>query len=264
MTELSSLSIVHGEPAGASKHSIEKEDSKRNTHVDGTHVHVWAWEHGQSSLLTKEGLENIANHKYKSGHNTFLDNKLNPMWNSLTDLLPMSMAPNMVTTIGGIHSLLAYAVSWYFNPNFDSLQVPSWVLVLNGYCAIIYFTLDCMDGKQARRTGTSSPLGQLFDHGFDCLCNLAHLSSCSAYLAPGGTQWYFAMQVTLQFCFFMAQWEEYYTLSLPHAAGNIGVTEVSERTLNTQHATFKLYSSTFFFSRLFLSSTITSLYYTLN
>lgn len=26
---------------------------------------------------------------------------------------------------------------------------------------------DCMDGKQARRTGSSSPLGQLFDHGCD-------------------------------------------------------------------------------------------------
>jgi phosphatidylglycerophosphate synthase len=29
----------------------------------------------------------------------------------------------------------------------------------------MYQTLDAVDGKQARRTGTSSPLGQLFDHG---------------------------------------------------------------------------------------------------
>lgn len=28
-------------------------------------------------------------------------------------------------------------------------------------------TLDAIDGKQARRTNTSSPLGQLFDHGCD-------------------------------------------------------------------------------------------------
>jgi ethanolaminephosphotransferase len=27
--------------------------------------------------------------------------------------------------------------------------------------------LDEMDGKQARRTGNSSPLGMLFDHGVD-------------------------------------------------------------------------------------------------
>ena len=28
-----------------------------------------------------------------------------------------------------------------------------------------YLHLDCIDGKQARRTKSSSPLGQLFDHG---------------------------------------------------------------------------------------------------
>lgn len=33
----------------------------------------------------------------------------------------------------------------------------------------IYQTLDATDGKQARRTGTSSPLGELFDHGCDSM-----------------------------------------------------------------------------------------------
>lgn len=31
----------------------------------------------------------------------------------------------------------------------------------------IAYTLDGIDGKQARRTGTSTPLGELFDHGLD-------------------------------------------------------------------------------------------------
>lgn len=30
---------------------------------------------------------------------------------------------------------------------------------------LAYLHLDCLDGKQARRTSSSSPLGQLFDHG---------------------------------------------------------------------------------------------------
>jgi phosphatidylglycerophosphate synthase len=34
----------------------------------------------------------------------------------------------------------------------------------------MYQTLDAIDGKQARRTGTSSPLGELFDHGAPVLC----------------------------------------------------------------------------------------------
>lgn len=29
----------------------------------------------------------------------------------------------------------------------------------------LYQSLDAIDGKQARRTGTSGPLGELFDHG---------------------------------------------------------------------------------------------------
>ena len=32
---------------------------------------------------------------------------------------------------------------------------------------LVYRVLDEMDGKQARKTGNSSPLGLLFDHGCD-------------------------------------------------------------------------------------------------
>ena len=41
-----------------------------------------------------------------------------------------------------------------------------------GFCAVgffIYQTLDGIDGKQARRTGTANPLGELFDHGCDAI-----------------------------------------------------------------------------------------------
>jgi phosphatidylglycerophosphate synthase len=33
----------------------------------------------------------------------------------------------------------------------------------------IYQTLDAIDGKQARRTGSSNALGELFDHGCDSM-----------------------------------------------------------------------------------------------
>lgn len=42
---------------------------------------------------------------------------------------------------------------------------PWWVYFLNGFAGLVYLHLDCIDGKQARRTKSSSPLGQLFDHG---------------------------------------------------------------------------------------------------
>jgi len=46
-------------------------------------------------------------------------------------------------------------------------KIPNWLYGVNGLCYFLYRMLDEMDGKQARRTGNSSPLGMLFDHGID-------------------------------------------------------------------------------------------------
>lgn len=198
--------------------------------TDGTTFHAWFFENetandGQGALTT-DGVENIANHKYKPGHYTFMDTLLNPFWTFITDLLPMTMAPNVVTSIGGLHCLLSYLVVWHYSPNFDQL-VPDWVILFSGYCTLAYYTFDCMDGKQARRTGNSSPLGQLFDHGVDCLAIISHVSGTAAYTMMGGSYWFLMMQASLQLSFFMAQWEEYYTGILPHAMGEFGVTELN-------------------------------------
>ena len=48
-------------------------------------------------------------------------------------------------------------------------QIPSWVLILAAIGLFVYQTLDACDGKQARRTGSSSSLGELFDHGCDAV-----------------------------------------------------------------------------------------------
>lgn len=193
---------------------------------DGTLCHAWFTEPAvHCNVLTQPGLDHIAAHKYVPGHSTYLDTYLNPIWSYLTSLLPLWLAPNAVTTLGGLHCAVMYAVIWHHSPNFDSV-VPGWTLLLCGYCTIAYYTLDCMDGKQARRTGTSSPLGQLFDHGCDCVCNLAHLSAAGGYSMSGGTKWFVGLQLILQGSFWVAQWEEYYTRILPHSTNDFfGVTE---------------------------------------
>jgi ethanolaminephosphotransferase len=218
-------------------YSMSNESECRAT--DGTHVHAWLWEDPTETLgntsngtavITKDGLEHIAHHKYVAGAYTYLDTMLNPIWTRLTELLPMSLAPNMVTTMGGLHCCVSYFAVWFYSKDYNK-EVPDWLVVLCAYCTFAYYTLDCMDGKQARRTGASSPLGQLFDHGFDCICNLSHISNVAMFTSCGLSEecfWFFAMQGSLQFSFFMAQWEEYYTHVLPHAVGNfVGVTEVS-------------------------------------
>lgn len=44
---------------------------------------------------------------------------------------------------------------------------------------------DNMDGKQARRTNTSSPLGLLFDHGCDAMTTFIFSQSLGSYVGLG-------------------------------------------------------------------------------
>lgn len=173
--------------------------------------------------LTPEGLRNIRNHQYQAGSYTWLDCRLNPIWEYLTNLLPLWLAPNVLTVTGGVHCFALFVAMWWVNPGMnDDMLYNDWWFLFNAGCITIYYTLDCMDGKQARRTGSSSPLGQLLDHGIDTVAMLALLSSLQACLGTKSNV-YLVMQVFLQMTFFCAQWEEYYTGTL--AAGQFGVTE---------------------------------------
>lgn len=205
----------------------DNEDIRHVQPRDRRTAHVWLFEPPASSgVLTQDGVSQIAEHKYQAGTYTWLDTTLNPIWTHLTEWLPMTVAPNLVTTMGGLHCLISYLATWYFVPQWDG-PVPNALLIFNAYCSMAYYTLDCMDGKQARRTGSSSPLGQLFDHGMDCLCLLTHHSTVQAWAMAGGTVGFVTSLTTLLFSFFVAQWEEYHTGVLPHASGQIGVTEVN-------------------------------------
>ena len=54
----------------------------------------------------------------------------------------------------------------------DNNPIPTWVWVVAAVNIFIAYTLDGIDGKQARKTGTSGPLGELFDHGLDSYSSL--------------------------------------------------------------------------------------------
>lgn len=98
--------------------------------------------------------------------------------------------------------------------------------LLTAFTNFVYQTLDAVDGKQARRTGASSPLGQLFDHGCDCLACIGQHSIAMMVLLPGPTVWPVATLASLQTGFFMLQWHERHAHWLPTALGPVGVTEL--------------------------------------
>lgn len=94
-----------------------------------------------------------------------------------------------------------------------------------GVSVFVYQTMDAIDGKQARRTGSSSPLGQLFDHGCDALCTVFNIISAAAAVGCGSTMVSLVMVGAVGTTFYLAQWEEYYTGTLSCGNGVFGVTE---------------------------------------
>lgn len=74
------------------------------------------------------------------------------------------MAPNLITLIGLVVSMCG-ALQYLFYDTSLTQSMPNCMYYTSAFCAFAYQTLDAIDGKQARRTGQSSPLGQLFDHG---------------------------------------------------------------------------------------------------
>ena len=124
--------------------------------------------------ITKEGLENLKHYKYVSGGYSSVDNLMNHYWEAVVKLVPLSIAPNLITLAGLLIQMSGSFLYLFYDTSLTQ-HMPWYFTFYSATCFFIYQTLDAIDGKQARRTGTSSPLGQLFDHGCDCVCNLIGL-----------------------------------------------------------------------------------------
>lgn len=68
-------------------------------------------------------------------------------------------------------SWLQSKLGWSLLDSADASQCPpNWIYFTWALGLFLYQSMDAIDGKQARRTGTSGPLGEMFDHG--CVCCL--------------------------------------------------------------------------------------------
>lgn len=120
--------------------------------------------------IDKDGENCVKKFKYQGGSDSFLYIHL---WSPLSEFLvrrifPKTLAPNTITLFGFMLLFLGHCLSIYYSPDLQS-PIPSWVFYFNCLGTLIYQILDNADGKQARATQSSSPLGMLFDHGCDAL-----------------------------------------------------------------------------------------------
>lgn len=98
-----------------------------------------------------------------------------------------------------------------FVPGMDEEGGPRWVYVSFAIGLWLYSTFDNVDGKQARRTGSSSPLGELFDHGCDALnCSFAAVLQATT-LGLGHSHMSVLLYGVAAIGFYLSTAEEYHT-----------------------------------------------------
>lgn len=126
--------------------------------------------------LTAEQLVGFENYKYSCKDTSPLSKYvMHPYWNCVVEYCPKWVAPNLLTFLGFIFAvgifLLFSIMDYYILASDDDYPdispLPKWTFTVAAIFMFIAYTLDGIDGKQARRTGSSSPLGELFDHGID-------------------------------------------------------------------------------------------------
>jgi len=169
------------------------------------------------SLLTPQGRINLPLFVYKGSDDSLIYKYVT---SNLADTLvrrfvPLWVAPNLITFVGFLLQILALIVVLMVSPNFstESSFYVSCSAVFASFCLFGYSTLDNMDGKQARRTGSSSPLGLLFDHGCDALnAGLIGWAVIALHVCyEGPSSWHtFVFWFIPIYTFYLSTWEEYH------------------------------------------------------
>ncbi|KAL9666956.1 hypothetical protein QQ045_001300 [Rhodiola kirilowii] len=159
-------------------------------------------------------------HKYKySGvdHSYVAKYVLQPFWSRFVMVFPLWMPPNMITLMGFMFLLTSALLGYIYSPHLDTAP-PRWVNFAHGLLLFLYQTFDAVDGKQARRTNSSSPLGELFDHGE---CPFETMAFGSTAMCGRSSFWFWVISAVP---FYLATWEHYFTNTLILPAVN-GPTE---------------------------------------
>ncbi|XP_053976154.1 cholinephosphotransferase 1-like isoform X4 [Hylaeus volcanicus] len=186
----------------------------------------------KEKLLSPGQLKRLSEHKYSCTTNSLLDGLLQPWWNWLVSKVPLWLAPNLITVLGLVVNILTTLILVYYSPDART-EAPRWACFLCALGLFIYQSLDAIDGKQARRTGTSTPLGELFDHGCDSISTVfVALSACIAVQLGYYPTWMFFQCFCAMTLFYCAHWQTYVSGTLRF--GKVDVTE-AQFTIITIH-----------------------------
>ncbi|KAI9496956.1 CDP-alcohol phosphatidyltransferase-domain-containing protein [Zychaea mexicana] len=162
------------------------------------------------TYIPTEALPNLHKYKYGSVDKSLVSRYiLSVYWNNLVKIFPLWVAPNLITLLGLMCIIVNVATLYYYSP--DLGPCPNWVYTTFGIGLFLYQSLDAIDGKQARRTGMSGPLGELFDHGCDALNTTLGVLTWASATSLGQSWWTVVSLMASLGNFYLSTWEEYHT-----------------------------------------------------
>lgn len=137
-----------------------------------------------NTFLSRQALENLIDFKYSCKNDSILYNYVTSpaLDNYLMKYIPLWVAPNTLTLMSFIFNFFTFILISFEAGNDFNKALSKITCFMQAFSHFIYIVLDNSDGKQARRTNSASPLGLLFDHGFDALTtclvafNMSHMS----------------------------------------------------------------------------------------
>ncbi|XP_047675736.1 cholinephosphotransferase 1 isoform X1 [Tachysurus fulvidraco] len=174
--------------------------------------------------LSPAQLKRLEQHKYSASGRSLLEPPCQIYWNWLVEQIPTWLAPNTLTITGLIINVFTTIILVFYCPTATE-EAPSWAFILSALGLFIYQSLDAIDGKQARRTNSSSALGELFDHGCDAVSTVfVAVGSCICAGIGAYPNWMFFCGFVGMFIFFCAHWQTYVSGTLRF--GIVDVTEV--------------------------------------
>lgn len=199
--------------------------------------------------LNDAKLKRLGEHKYSSSGSTLLDPIMQKFWNwFVSHCIPVWWAPNAMTLVGLIFNLITCSILIYYSPDAKQ-EIPAWALILAAIGLFVYQTLDACDGKQARRTGNSSSLGELFDHGCDAVSTIfVSLSVCLSVQLGYLTTWMVVLCAGATSLFYTAHWQTYVSGTLKF--GKFDVTE-AQFTIITIHLISAFFGTSFWSTIVF-------------
>ncbi|KPI83489.1 putative aminoalcohol phosphotransferase [Leptomonas seymouri] len=186
------------------------------------------------AYLPEDATAKLASYVYRGEDHSYLYRHMwRPLCRRAVNHLPVWLAPNVITVAALVLVSLTHALLVYYMPKLAARESdgvgcgegggaglpfakelapppPACVLILAAAALFLYQLLDNLDGHQARRTGTSSPLGLLMDHGCDAInCIVGGLSTAAVVSAgPCWKTWMIVLNTVT--VFFLNTWEHYY------------------------------------------------------